>query len=64
METCKGDRILTSALEHAAKLICTLKCGVCPIREKDFSGCPYTCNDEIRPWRCWMEHLQQVASSD
>ena len=46
------------ALEKAAKMICSLKCGLCPMREKDFQGCPYECTEEIRPWRCWVAHLR------
>ena len=46
------------ALEKAAKMICNLKCGLCPMREEDFQGCPYECTEEIRPWRCWMAHLR------
>lgn len=46
------------ALEKAAKIICNLKCGLCPMREEDFQGCPYECTEEIRPWRCWMAHLR------
>ncbi len=52
------------ALEKAAKIICNLKCGVCPMREKDFQGCPYECTEEIRPWRCWMAHLRIGGSQN
>ena len=51
------------ALEQAAKIICTLKCGICPIREDNFSGCPFICDEEIRPWQCWVVHLLEVAST-
>ncbi|WP_457573238.1 hypothetical protein [Desulfolithobacter sp.] len=54
-QTCD---LTEKALEKAAKLICTLKCGLCPIREPDFSGCPFTCTEDIRPWQCWVRHLK------
>ena len=38
------------ALEKAAKKICNLKCGLCPMLEEDFSGCQVECHEEIRPW--------------
>ena len=49
------------ALEKAAKIICNCKCGLCPIREENFSGCPYVCDEDIRPWRCWVAYLQEVS---
>ncbi|WP_446009204.1 hypothetical protein [Candidatus Electrothrix sp.] len=49
------------ALEKAAKMICTLKYGLCPIREENFSGCPWTCSEDTRPWQCWIAHLREVA---
>ncbi|MBU0946741.1 MAG: hypothetical protein KJ804_06375 [Proteobacteria bacterium] len=49
------------ALIKAAKLICTLKSGVCPMYEPDFLGCPRTCNEEIRPWQCWVVYLTTIV---
>ena len=49
------------ALEKAAKMICTMKVGVCPIHEENFSGCHCTCHEEIRPWQCWVIHLKKIA---
>ncbi|WP_456473367.1 hypothetical protein [Desulfolithobacter sp.] len=51
------------ALEKAAKLICNLKCGLCPIREPDFSGCPFACTEDIRPWQCWVSHLKNHSTT-
>ncbi|BCO10242.1 hypothetical protein GF1_26180 [Desulfolithobacter dissulfuricans] len=51
------------ALEKAAKLICSLKCGLCPIREPDFSGCPFACTEDIRPWQCWVRHLKDRSAT-
>ncbi len=50
------------ALERAAKKICNLKCGLCPLREEDFTGCSMTCHEEIKPWQCWVEHFQKLAA--
>jgi len=49
------------ALEKAAKIICNMKVGLCPIQEENFSGCHCTCNDEVRPWQCWVAHLKSVS---
>lgn len=51
------------ALIKAAKLICNLKSGVCPIYEADFLGCPRPCNEDIRPWQCWVVHLTSLVSN-
>ncbi len=50
-----------SALERAAKKICNLKCGLCPVQEDDFAGCHVPCNEEIRPWQCWVAHFKKQA---
>ncbi len=49
------------ALIKAAKLICDLKSGLCPIHEPGFSGCPQACTGDIRPWQCWKIHLTTLA---
>jgi len=49
------------ALEEAARMICILKCGRCPLGEKTFQGCPCECNEEVRPWQCWVAHLMGLA---
>ena len=51
------------ALEQAAKKICTLKCGLCPVKEKDFAGCHVPCHDEIRPWQCWVAHFKRLGAA-
>ncbi len=48
-----------NALEKAAKYICTLKCGLCPMVEEGFS-CPTECDTETRPWRCWVEFFKEA----
>lgn len=49
------------ALEKAAKIICGLKCGLCPMREENFSGCPWACHEATLPWQCWVIHLQELS---
>jgi len=61
MENRAENPVTQRALERAAKLICTLKCGVCPFREANFSGCPGPCTEEIRPWQCWVAHLTHLS---
>lgn len=45
------------ALIKAAKIICDLNSGRCPMHEPDFSGCPHNCSEDIRPWQCWVAYL-------
>ena len=52
------------ALEKAAKMICTLKLGLCPVQEENFSGCPCSCHEEIVPWQCWILHLKDIAQAE
>ncbi len=54
---------LEYSLEHAAKMICNLKCGLCPVREERFRGCPSECTEDIRPWRCWVAFLKDCTNS-
>lgn len=46
------------ALARAAKYVCNLRCGLCPMREPDFKGCPTACSEETRPWQCWVAHFK------
>jgi len=47
----------TKALEDAAKYICTMKSGMCPMAVEKFP-CPHTCSVEVRPWQCWIAYFQ------
>ena len=58
---CISGHDSDKALEKAAKKICNLKCGLCPIQEADFAGCPGACHEEIRPWQCWVVHFKKLA---
>lgn len=55
------DVVHETALIKAAKIICNLKCGLCPMREDSFSGCPCTCSEDIRPWQCWVAYLKEIS---
>lgn len=46
------------ALIDAAKYICTLKCGRCPMAVEKFP-CPQLCTLEVRPWQCWIAYFQK-----
>ena len=63
MAAKRETTILERALEKAAKIICTTKCGLCPIQEEKFSGCPVACDEETHPWQCWVVHLRQLAAN-
>ena len=53
----KSTTVEERALIKAAKLICDLKSGLCPMHEPDFIGCPHACTEDVRPWRCWVIYL-------
>ncbi|WP_417915597.1 hypothetical protein [Candidatus Electronema sp. JM] len=57
-----NESSLERALEKAAKIICTLKLGCCPVQEKNFSGCPSECHENILPWQCWLVYLRGSVS--
>jgi len=61
METKKNDTVSETALTKAAKIICNLKCGLCPMQEDNFTNCPCTCNEDIRPWQCWVSYLKEIS---
>jgi hypothetical protein len=46
------------ALERAAKYICTLKSGMCPMTEENFT-CRTECDLETRPWQCWIDFFKK-----
>jgi len=45
-------------LINAAKYICTLKCGMCPMAVEKFP-CPQVCTVEVKPWQCWIAYFQR-----
>jgi len=58
----KND-IDNKALEKAAKYICRVKCGLCPITEKGFE-CPEKCSMSTVPWRCWFIYFCRQAADE
>ena len=67
MQTQKRGRerdISELALEHAAKIICELKYGLCPLRKENFSDCPSPAARTYAPgsagW-CIAERCRQTA---
>ena len=57
----RSEEDLELALEKAAKMICGLQYGRCPVKEEQFAGCPVTCHEDIRPWQCWVSHFRSMA---
>ncbi|MBU0483144.1 MAG: hypothetical protein KKB30_01350 [Proteobacteria bacterium] len=51
------------ALENAAKYICNLKCGLCPMVVEGFH-CEFECSLETAPWKCWRYYFRQIALKD
>jgi hypothetical protein len=52
---------LTTALEKAAKHICTARCGRCPNVVEQYP-CPKECNLDTVAWECWAQYfLDQVT---
>jgi hypothetical protein len=49
-----------NALEKAAKYICTLKCGLCPMVVEGFH-CEFKCSLETMPWKCWRYYFKHIA---
>jgi hypothetical protein len=58
----RNESTLERALEKAAKMICTLQLGRCPVQEEHFPGCPSVCHEDIVPWQCWVSYLRAIAT--
>lgn len=58
----RNESALERALEKAAKIICSLQAGRCPVKEEHFPGCPSVCNEDSLPWKCWVSYLQATAN--
>lgn len=61
MKTNKNETKLERALEKAAKMICTMKLGLCPVRESNFTGCPSICQEDTLPWQCWVAYFRETV---
>ncbi len=49
-------------LEMAAKYICNLRDGLCPMVVENYR-CLSACGPETQPWRCWIDHFQTVSGA-
>lgn len=45
-----------SALEKAAKYICTMLDGQCPMAQENIP-CPTECTTQTIPWQCWVRYF-------
>jgi hypothetical protein len=48
------------ALEKAAKYICNIKDGLCPMVVEKMV-CRKVCPLDTLPWQCWLTHFKQQA---
>lgn len=51
---------LSTALEKAAKHICTTRCGLCPNAALQHP-CPSDCTLETMAWECWVRFFLDQA---
>lgn len=49
-------------LEMAAKYICNLRDGLCPMVVENYQ-CLSACGPDTQPWRCWINHFQTLVSA-
>ncbi len=60
--TRKHDKpTLSTALEKAAKHICTARCGRCPHVVEHYP-CPGECTLDTVPWECWARYFLDQAT--
>lgn len=50
------------ALEMAAKYICNLRDGLCPMVVENYR-CLSDCGPETLPWRCWIDHFLAASGA-
>lgn len=51
------------ALAKAAKYVCTIKCGSCPMVVERFP-CPVECTQQTMPWHCWLVYFKKQQKND
>jgi hypothetical protein len=51
------------ALEKAAKYICNLKDGLCPMVVEKIE-CRTVCTLETLPWECWLALFKEIAATN
>lgn len=52
---------LTTALEKAAKHICTARSGLCPHVVEQYP-CPGACTLDTTAWECWAQYFLDQAT--
>ena len=57
MAVVTSNRPDDEALTKAAKYVCTLKCGRCPMIVEGFA-CPTKCSLSTIPWQCWLAYFK------
>ena len=50
------------ALEMAAKYICNLQDGRCPMVVDNYR-CLSACAQDTQPWRCWIDHFMNASGA-
>jgi hypothetical protein len=50
------------ALEQAAKYICNLLGGLCPLVVEEHR-CRTPCDLDTLPWQCWIDYFQAATAS-
>ncbi|MFA7382410.1 MAG: hypothetical protein WC001_03090 [Desulfurivibrionaceae bacterium] len=53
--------VLSTALEKAAKHICTSRCGLCPHVVEQYP-CPGDCTLDTVAWECWTQYFLDQAN--
>jgi hypothetical protein len=60
MDQAKQLEDVKQALANAAKYICNLKCGLCPLVVEEFH-CEFECSLETLPWKCWRYYFRRIT---
>lgn len=55
-----SDPTAATALEKAAKYLCTIRCGLCPHVVEQYP-CPVDCNLDTLAWECWVHFFHKRA---
>jgi hypothetical protein len=55
-----SDHTAATALEKAAKYLCTIRRGLCPHVVEQYP-CPVDCNLDTLAWECWVHFFRKRA---
>ena len=50
------------SLEKAAKYICTILDGMCPMAAERYA-CPTVCTLDTVPWQCWISYFREQEAA-